>query len=38
VAARLPAASRVQAGRLALRYDPANAHWFDPASGKRIAP
>ena len=36
VAARLPAASRVQAGKLALRYDPANVHWFDAASGKRI--
>jgi sn-glycerol 3-phosphate transport system ATP-binding protein len=36
VAARLPAASRAQAGKLALRYDPANVHWFDPASGKRI--
>jgi sn-glycerol 3-phosphate transport system ATP-binding protein len=36
VAARLPAASPAQAGRLALRYDPANVHWFDPASGKRI--
>jgi sn-glycerol 3-phosphate transport system ATP-binding protein len=36
VAARLPAASRAQAGRLALRYDPANVHWFDAASGKRI--
>jgi sn-glycerol 3-phosphate transport system ATP-binding protein len=36
VAARLPADSRVQAGRLALRYDPANLHWFDPQSGKRI--
>jgi len=36
VAARLPAASRAQAGKLALRYDPANVHWFDAASGKRI--
>ena len=33
---RLPADSRVQAGKLALRYDPANVHWFDPQSGKRI--
>jgi len=36
VAARLPATSRVQAGKLALRYDPANVHWFDSANGKRI--
>jgi hypothetical protein len=36
VAARLPAASRVQAGKLALRCDQANMHWFDAASGKRI--
>ncbi len=36
VAVRLPADSRVQAGKLALRYDPANVHWFDPQSGKRI--
>jgi sn-glycerol 3-phosphate transport system ATP-binding protein len=36
VAARLPAASQVAAGKLALRYDPTNVHWFDPASGRRI--
>jgi sn-glycerol 3-phosphate transport system ATP-binding protein len=36
VAARLPASSQVQAGKLGLRYDPTNAHWFDPASGRRI--
>jgi len=36
VAARLPATSRAQAGKLALRYDPANVHWFDAGSGKRI--
>jgi len=36
VAARLSAASRASAGRLALRYDPAHVHWFDAASGRRI--
>jgi len=36
VAARLSAATAAQAGRLTLRYDPANVHWFDPTSGKRI--
>jgi sn-glycerol 3-phosphate transport system ATP-binding protein len=36
VAARLPADANAQAGKLALRYAPRNAHWFDPASGKRI--
>jgi len=36
VAARLSAASRVQPGRFELRYDPANVHWFDAATGKRI--
>jgi len=36
VAARLSAATPARAGRLALRYDPANVHWFDPASGRRI--
>ena len=36
VAARLPATSRVQAGKLALRYDAANVHWFDASSGRRI--
>jgi len=36
VAARLPADAKVQAGKLAVRYTPANVHWFDPASGKRI--
>ena len=25
-------------GALALRYDPANVHWFDAASGRRIEP
>jgi sn-glycerol 3-phosphate transport system ATP-binding protein len=36
VAARLPAHAQAKAGKLALRYDPAQVHWFDPASGKRI--
>jgi sn-glycerol 3-phosphate transport system ATP-binding protein len=36
VAARLPADADARAGKLALRYAPQNAHWFDPASGKRI--
>ncbi len=36
VAARLPAHAKARAGKLALRYDPANVHWFDPESGKRI--
>ena len=38
VAARLPATADARAGKLALRYDPANLHWYDPASGKRIEP
>jgi len=33
---RLPAAREVKEGRLPLRYDPAQRHYFDPASGKRI--
>ena len=36
VAARLPADATVHAGKLALRYDLANVHWFDPQSGLRI--
>ncbi len=36
VAARLPATADVRAGKLALRYDPANVHWYDPESGKRL--
>ncbi|MEK6246445.1 MAG: ATP-binding cassette domain-containing protein, partial [Pseudomonadota bacterium] len=36
VAARLPAHAQAQAGKLALRYDPANVHWYDPQSGRRI--
>ena len=36
IAARLPADAQAQAGKLSVRYAPQNAHWFDPASGKRI--
>jgi sn-glycerol 3-phosphate transport system ATP-binding protein len=36
VAARLPADAKAVAGKLPVRYAPAHAHWFDPASGKRI--
>jgi sn-glycerol 3-phosphate transport system ATP-binding protein len=36
VAARLPADATAQAGKLSVRYAPANMHWFDPATGKRI--
>ena len=36
VAARLHASMPAAEGALALRYDPANVHWFDAASGKRI--
>jgi sn-glycerol 3-phosphate transport system ATP-binding protein len=36
VAARLPADAKAVAGKLAVRHAPQNAHWFDPASGKRI--
>jgi len=36
VAARLPADAKAQAGKLAVRYAPANVHWFDPASGRRL--
>jgi sn-glycerol 3-phosphate transport system ATP-binding protein len=36
VAARLPADAKAQAGKLWVRYAPANVHWFDPASGRRI--
>ena len=37
VAARLPATAVARAGRLSLRYDAANVHWYDPQSGNRIA-
>jgi len=36
LAVRFPASQKVGEGRLALRYDPARAHWFDPKSGARI--
>ncbi|MBI1944015.1 MAG: sn-glycerol-3-phosphate import ATP-binding protein UgpC [Betaproteobacteria bacterium] len=36
VAARLHASVDARTGRLPLRYDTGNVHWFDPASGKRI--
>ncbi len=36
IAARLPATADARAGKLALRYDPANVHWYDPQSGVRI--
>jgi len=38
VAARLPADATVQAGKLPVRFSPANTHWFDPQSGKRLGP
>src|SRR5262245_29524594 len=36
VVVRLPAAASVPQGTLPLRYTPANTHWFDASSGKRI--
>ena len=36
VAARLHASLDARTGELPLRYDPAKAHWYDPANGKRI--
>jgi sn-glycerol 3-phosphate transport system ATP-binding protein len=36
IVARLPASTRVAEGRLPLRFDPANRHYFDVASGARI--
>jgi sn-glycerol 3-phosphate transport system ATP-binding protein len=36
VAVRLHESFDARTGRLAVRYDPARAHYFDPASGKRI--
>jgi len=36
VAARLHASVDARTGRLPLRFDPAQAHWFDPGSGRRI--
>ncbi|MDX1376787.1 MAG: sn-glycerol-3-phosphate ABC transporter ATP-binding protein UgpC, partial [Burkholderiales bacterium] len=37
VAARLHASLDARTGRLPLTYEPAQAHWFDPASGQRLA-
>jgi sn-glycerol 3-phosphate transport system ATP-binding protein len=37
VAARLHASAAARAGRLPLRYRPADAHYFDAASGTRLA-
>jgi sn-glycerol 3-phosphate transport system ATP-binding protein len=37
VAVRLDEAAAARPGRLPVRYDPARAHWFDPASGQRVA-
>ncbi|MGQ0512526.1 MAG: sn-glycerol-3-phosphate import ATP-binding protein UgpC [Betaproteobacteria bacterium] len=36
VAARLPADASARAGKLPLRFEQKNAHWFDAATGKRI--
>jgi sn-glycerol 3-phosphate transport system ATP-binding protein len=36
VAARLQSSVDARTGTLPLRYDSAQAHWFDPQSGKRI--
>jgi len=36
IVARLPAGRKVGEGRLPLRFDPANAHYFDPGTGARI--
>ena len=36
IAARLPSSAAARTGRLPLRYNPAMAHYFDPASGHRI--
>jgi sn-glycerol 3-phosphate transport system ATP-binding protein len=36
VAARLHASLDARTGRLPLRYDPAQRHYFDPGSGERI--
>jgi sn-glycerol 3-phosphate transport system ATP-binding protein len=38
VAVRLPADAKATAGKLPVRYAPANVHWFDAASGQRLAP
>jgi len=36
IAARLHGSMVARVGKLPLRYDPARAHYFDPASGARI--
>jgi ABC-type sugar transport system ATPase subunit len=36
IAARLDSSAPARTGRLPLRYDPLAAHYFDPASGRRI--
>ena len=36
LAARLHAGADARIGRLPLRYDPAQVHWFDPQSGRRL--
>ncbi len=36
VAARLHSSVDARTGKLPLRYDPAQVHWFDPQSGQRI--
>jgi sn-glycerol 3-phosphate transport system ATP-binding protein len=38
VAVRLHQSMTAQTGKLPVRYDPAQAHYFDPQSGKRIEP
>jgi len=38
VAARMQASLDTQVGRLPLRYDPAQVHWFDAATGLRLDP
>jgi sn-glycerol 3-phosphate transport system ATP-binding protein len=37
IVVRLPASRKVADGRLPLRFDPAQAHWFDPGTGARIS-
>jgi len=36
VAARLHSSVDARTGKLPLRYDPAQVHWFDPATGRRL--
>ncbi len=36
IAARLHASVDARAGKLPLRYHPAQVHWFDPESGRRL--